>query len=1820
MKKSFLKTLSISLAALMGVGALTGALAVNNKESNPVEVDAATTTTATLTYADVVANARSDYKKQTWGNWEWWKVPKQSGEILAGENTYFVNSTAYSNGATKIDFSISFKDGYVVPRITMVGTNLATNSNSFSWTITDTYYNENPPKKIYLEDDTSSARHIIDNLTITYTFTKYKITPNSNGGTGGLSQVQAPYNRSLPTISSSNLPTREGYVFQGYYDTSADTGGNQYYKANGTCAKTFTNKNDSLVLYARWALSQKPVSITKGTGLSNVYVSSNGNVTDASSSDLKSSGTNFAQGSTVYGYVKLAAGYKAETGWTLKAGTADTNGALYLVGSGTVSSSGYDFGTFNASTITYSIDYELNGGSVATANPTSYTVESDTFTLNNPTREGYNFLGWSEEGKSGYTETVTVTKGTYGNKKYIANWALVEELQAVVDAINDLGGPTNISYPGSKTGLENAESLYSALSSDLKAILDSDYADLVNELSEDRIQYDSLRTAAIDNANNKIDAISEPISYPGSRDEVFAARDALADLDELDRVETFIPDLSDYNNALNTYNNLRDLAVNQVIQSIDNISRDGEGKILYPNSKSSLENAESLYDALAEEEKTPSVVTNYNDLVQARSDYNDLREDRVQDVIDAIDAISKPFDDSREEQIATAQDLFDALDSSDKDASVVTNLSKLEDAHEADGVADAIEALPTVSDTAEYRVLVNETRAAYTSLTSDQQGFIDDDILGLLVSREQALLVINAINNIGDLSYPGSKALLDTANDLYADYITAGYPAEFIVNYQTLVNDNAKYNNADAVAALIKAIPVASESDTYYDAVDTAQSAYIGLSAAEKALLESAIFDNETGITYAQYLADNVAARDVIERIQDIGSIVYGGEDDSLVDIVYAETGYNGLSNAQKVIVNGVNHNTLVKDRTDYDAVDAVATLIESIPEAEASSDYYNAVDSASTGYGQLTADQLAIINDATTLDYEKVLGDNVAARAVIEEIANIGTVTYDGGVHDSLAKIVSAETNYGNLSNDQKDIVNSANYSTLTDDREVYNNVSAVAALINAIPAPAESEEYYDAVDTAIAAFNLLSEEEQNVLKVSIFDVETGITYYQYLFNHVAARDVIERIQDIGSLVYGGEDDSLDSIVYAENGYNALSDAQKAIVDGVNHNTLVSDRTIYDHVDNVADLISAIVPSEGESYYNAVEEAAEAYNALTPEEQAILDNSVEKDFEKILSDNLAASAVIEAIENIGKLTYNGGTNDSLEDIELAEGLYQSLTKDQKAIVDSVNYDTLVGDRASYDRAGVVVELIEDIGEVKYDEETKNQLDAARTAYDALSEEEKALVGDYNNTYKTLVDDEHVYEALAKIDSIGEVSYDSESQDKIKEAREYYDSLTEDQRAQLGKEPFATLVSSETEYARLEKNANILVIILLIVICLTIIGGIWFLFFLLRRKKDNDEGANKNGEVKLASIGGFLPLITLVSHYTDGPYLALYILSGVAILLWLSILGVALYKKYKKQEPVLVNQEACVIEPTQAESEANAILQSIKKDEEESKLVVDKKGNLFQIRYIKSFTAKLSQSSDAVKEKYNELKNFVLSYEKVSSRVSWHYDSINASKEQLVKFSIRGKTLCVYFSPKIENPGEGYKLEDAKGNRYEKVPYLFRIKSEKKFEQVKELIELLMKRIGLKKGKVLNDDYKIPFESTEVLLQKGLIKEHATHLEVDKEVKKELLKSVAVERVDELMSDDTAESLIEDDIVVHQKIGKREIINVDTLSKNFKDGDLVNLEALIEKKLVPSKTEYVKVLARGVLDKKLNVDLHDYSIQAVKMILLTGGTVKKIHE
>ena len=76
------------------------------------------------------------------------------------------------------------------------------------------------------------------------------------------------------------------------------------------------------------------------------------------------------------------------------------------------------------SPIVYSISYQLDGGHTTSDNPTSYDVTSATIKLNNPTREGYTFTGWTGNGIATPDTFAIIEKGSYGNKSFTANWSV----------------------------------------------------------------------------------------------------------------------------------------------------------------------------------------------------------------------------------------------------------------------------------------------------------------------------------------------------------------------------------------------------------------------------------------------------------------------------------------------------------------------------------------------------------------------------------------------------------------------------------------------------------------------------------------------------------------------------------------------------------------------------------------------------------------------------------------------------------------------------------------------------------------------------------------------------------------------------------------------------------------------------------------------------------------------------------------------------------------------------------------------------------------------------------------------------------------------------------------------------------------------------------------------------------------------------------------------------------------------------------------------------------------------------------------------------
>ena len=78
--------------------------------------------------------------------------------------------------------------------------------------------------------------------------------------------------------------------------------------------------------------------------------------------------------------------------------------------------------------IKYDITYNLNGGKLSTGktNPSKYTIENDAITLNNPSKDGYTFTGWTGTGIDTKTTSVTIEAGSTGNRKYTANYSANE--------------------------------------------------------------------------------------------------------------------------------------------------------------------------------------------------------------------------------------------------------------------------------------------------------------------------------------------------------------------------------------------------------------------------------------------------------------------------------------------------------------------------------------------------------------------------------------------------------------------------------------------------------------------------------------------------------------------------------------------------------------------------------------------------------------------------------------------------------------------------------------------------------------------------------------------------------------------------------------------------------------------------------------------------------------------------------------------------------------------------------------------------------------------------------------------------------------------------------------------------------------------------------------------------------------------------------------------------------------------------------------------------------------------------------------------------
>ena len=243
----------------------------------------------------------------------------------------------------------------------------------------------------------------------------YSVTYVLNGGTN------SALNPATYTIKTTEITfadaTRAGCSFTGWYTDNSFTT-----KITGIPPQT----TGAVTLYAKWTLELYSITYVLNGGTNSALNPANYTIktTEITFADPTRSGCSFAGWYTDNSFMTKITGIPPQT-----------TGAATLYAKWTI-----DF---------FPITYVLNGGTNHSFNPSSYSTETASFLLGDPTRSGYDFNGWYLD--SGFTTKVPgIITGSIGSMTFYAKWTLTN--YSIVYALN--GGENAAVNPAGYT-IEN---------------------------------------------------------------------------------------------------------------------------------------------------------------------------------------------------------------------------------------------------------------------------------------------------------------------------------------------------------------------------------------------------------------------------------------------------------------------------------------------------------------------------------------------------------------------------------------------------------------------------------------------------------------------------------------------------------------------------------------------------------------------------------------------------------------------------------------------------------------------------------------------------------------------------------------------------------------------------------------------------------------------------------------------------------------------------------------------------------------------------------------------------------------------------------------------------------------------------------------------------------------------------------------------------------------------------------------------------------------------------------------------------------------------
>lgn len=373
----------------------------------------------------------------------------------------------------------------------------------------------------------------------------------------------------------------------------------------------------------------------------------------------------------------------------------------------------------------------------------------------------------------------------------------------------------------------------------------------------------------------------------------------------------------------------------------------------------------------------------------------------------------------------------------------------------------------------------------------------------------------------------------------------------------------------------------------------------------------------------------------------------------------------------------------------------------------------------------------------------EAEIADRKAAQEVTDLIEALPAVK-DLTLEDK-DDVVAARTAYGSLTDDQKDYVTKETYGTLVLAEEQIAkllDVAAVDELIKEIEALPDAEnvtlENETAIANALAHYNALSEEQQADLEdrssESLTKLNAVIERLNVLKEEAADQKAVEEVNEKLNALPAAEDILFadeTAVTEARNAYEALDEIKEGLKDRVSAEALAKltaaeERldALQEGVDHVAELIEALPAVDDLTAADAeqVQEARDAYDALNNDQKQQLTDS------GLLSELLIAENQMSWLQ---------------KDAQVA-----------KKVTDRINSLPAVKDLRLSDKTAV---------------------EAARYAYDNLSDEQKQYVSE--DTLKALEEREAEIKRLEEVTPNPTPTPDSNPSDDPKQDEDE-DSIT----------------------------------------------------------------------------------------------------------------------------------------------------------------------------------------------------------------------------------------------------------------------------------------------------------------------------------------------------------------------------------------------------------------------------------------------------------